>query len=134
MKKIILSALLLFCTSIQVKAAGTEMIGVLENSLTVSTLVISSYTPTQVDPTGVVMLSRTALFLQNLDEDYDMFCSEKSTNMSIIPLLNVFKIPKNGGIITIDIRAKNPNNIKLTLFCLTKNPASNSVLAIIQAY
>lgn len=48
MKKIILFGLILFCFS-YAKAAGSEMLGFLENDLSVNTAIISSTTVTQIE-------------------------------------------------------------------------------------
>ena len=112
---------------------------VIKSSITVSMITISSYSATQVDSSSIVMSQRNFVALQNTDLDYNVWCSEKNT----ITIGNGFVVPKGYGSIEIPITygrtgyAPAPAyvpTIRLTLYCISENPASTGKLAVIQGY
>ena len=125
-----LFAIILFSTFYKpAYAVGTDVQEVLQSSITINVVNISSFTPTQVDPTSIIMNYRTTLVIQNLDLTNKIYCSQKSN----VTTSTGFMLPESGGLISLPISAQGITG-RLTLYCITANTSGSSKLAVIQAY
>ena len=129
MKKILLFAVAMMAGGIA-HAASADSIGVLESSITVNTVAISSFTPTMLTTATTYMPNRTSLVLQNQDTTNNIYCSEKST---ISGTTNAFIVPAGYGMVSLNIR---PYGVlgAIRLYCITANTSGTSTLTVIQAY
>lgn len=113
-------------------AASSSNIGVLESSITVNTVAISSFSPTDVSPASIVMNDRTSLVVQNLDSTATIYCSEK-TNLTTSS--NSFMLVPGGGMISLNIRTYSQYLKKsIKIYCLTSSTSGSTNVAVIQAY
>lgn len=131
MKKILVIGLILGFGGVA-KAASSAEIGVLESSITVNTISVSSFTATDITPASIVMGNRTSLVIQNLDSTYNLYCSEKST---LTTSANSFVVPAGGGMISLNIRAYSQASASaIKIYCLSGSTTGSTSAAVIQAY
>lgn len=125
MKKILLGLIL---SGICVSTNATEY-RIIESSITVYTVDVSSFvvstnTATVILTSAQTMKNAEHFLLQNLDTGSDIFCGyqilESTTSV------NVFKVPKSGDIVKLDMRPFVP-------YCLTEYDGT-SRLTVIQGY
>lgn len=134
MKKLFFVSILLVVLSPVARAEKQDVVEVIDSSFTVNRITLSSGVATQVDPTSILMKSRSFVLLQNLDTSYDVYCSERSnaspSNGFLIPKGNAtFTLPLGSGTKTSVV----PRQNRLTLRCYTANPAGSD-LVVIQGY
>ena len=131
MKKIIVMLGMVCMFGGVANAASSSMIGVLESSITVRVVAISSTTATDVC-TGIEMPDRTILVLRNSDSSVNLNCSDSAAGLTAG---QVFTIEAGGGTISLAIRPYSAKNAApLKIFCKSIGSAATTNLTVIQAY
>jgi hypothetical protein len=129
MKKILFAVALMSAICTSAHASGAYVQEVLQSSITVNVINVSTYLPTQVDNSGLLMSYRTLLAIQNLDLSYKIYCSQKSN----VTKTTGFMLPEGGGLISLPLTAMGDTG-RLTIYCVSSSTISATKAAIIQAY
>lgn len=124
MKKVI-SILPFLFLAVGVKAADVPT--VIGSSMTVNVVAVSSFSATQIDNSGSLMVDRTAIWVQNLDASNKVYCSQKSN----VTTSTGFALVSGVAPLYLPLAASGPNG-RLTLYCITANTSGSSNVAIIQ--
>jgi len=130
MKKLLIIGLILGMGGVA-KAASSAEIGVLESSITVNTVSVSSFTATDITPASILLNDRTSLVIQNIDSTSSLYCSEKTT---LTTSANSFIIAP-GAMISLNIRTYSAYlAAPIKIYCLTGKTTGPTTAAVIQAY
>jgi len=112
-------------------AASSRNVSVLESSITVRTVAISSTTATDVC-TGIEMPDRTSLVLQNIDASVDLRCAAASAKLDGG---EYFILYAGGGTISLNLRTYSARNeAPLKIFCKSMGSAATTNITVIQAF
>jgi len=136
MKRIFISVILMLMATAARAERAQMVMEVIQSTITVNVVSVSSYTGTQIDPNSIALTTRAFISVQNLDADYDVYCSQKAS----VTTSTGFMIPMNGGMVTIPLMhgsewAWNPTKAnRLTLYCISNHAGSSSNVAVIQGY
>jgi hypothetical protein len=130
MKKIIVMLGMVCMFGGVANAASSSMIGVLESSITVKTVAVSSFSPTDMSA-NFNMPDRTMLVIQNTGAS-DLYCGATAAEVSAG---NAFTVSAGGGSISLSIRTYSAKlAIPLKIFCLTSSTSGSTNAAVIQSY
>jgi hypothetical protein len=110
--------------------ASASNIAVMESSVTVNQVSISSSVPTDICPASIVMPDRTTLVIQNVDATYDIYCGGQGVTAT-----TGFLVAAGGGSISLNVRTYSAKlESVIRFFCISASTAGATKAAIIQGY
>jgi len=132
MNKIIAIAVLVCGLSGMANASTSGNVAVMEGTVTVKAVSISSSVATDVCPASIVIPDRTTLTLQNIDTTYDVNCAASINDLA---LSNYFILYAGGGSVTFNVRPYSPlNRVDMKIYCKTTSTVGSTNISVIQGY
>lgn len=129
MKKILAIVAFMFMGGVAHAAGSSEIVPVIESSITVRNVLVSSSAATDVSA-NIEMPDRTVIALQNKDTN-DVYCSFDSADLAS----HFFILYANGGRFVINMRPwSGKNAAPLKIWCKSSSTSGPSGIAVIQGY